>query len=122
MQGDPLVEQETQLQPQENSQKKLLWKFPSVPLILLYRTVTRNRLSPVRARVGMTALLVGYVAVWAAAGLPVYAYALSAETMGRFAAVLPAVLLAIGGAYQFTSLKRSCHVRCSNPLFFLMQK
>ncbi len=94
----------------------------TLPLILLYRTVTRKRLSPVGTRVGMTALLAGYVAVWAGAGLPVYAYALASETVGRFAAVLPAVLLVIGGVYQFTSLKRSCHARCSNPLFFLMEK
>jgi predicted metal-binding membrane protein len=70
----------------------------------------------------MVALLVGYIAVWAAAGVPVYVYALSAQSIGRVAAVLPAVLLVIGGVYQFTSLKRSCHARCSNPLFFLMQK
>ncbi len=94
----------------------------TLPLILLYRTVARNRLSLIRASVGMTTLLLGYIAVWAAAGLPVYAYALAAEATGRFAAVLPAVLLVIGGAYQFTSLKHSCHARCSNPLFFLMQK
>jgi predicted metal-binding membrane protein len=94
----------------------------TLPLILLYRTVARQRLSPVRARVGTAALLVGYIAVWAAVGLPVYVYALTAETIGSFAAVLPAVLLVIGGVYQFTSLKRSCHARCSNPLFFLMQK
>ena len=94
----------------------------TLPLILLYRTITSKRLSPLRARVGMTALLAGYVAVWALAGLPVYAYALAAETVGRFAAVLPAVLLVIGGAYQFTPLKQDCHARCSNPLFFLMQK
>ena len=95
----------------------------TLPLILLYRTATtRQRVSPVRARADTAALLVGYVAVWAVAGLPVYAYALAAETVGRFAATLPAVLLVVGGAYQFTSLKRDCHVRCSNPLFFLMQK
>jgi predicted metal-binding membrane protein len=94
----------------------------TLPLILLYRTVTRQRLSPIQARVGTTALLAGYIAVWAVAGLPIYVYALTAETMGRFAAVLPAVLLVIGGVYQFTSLKRSCHARCSNPLFFLMHK
>ncbi len=95
----------------------------TLPLILLYRTATtRQRVSPVRARADMAALLVGYIAVWAVAGLPVYAYALAAETVGRFAATLPAVLLVVGGAYQFTSLKRDCHVRCSNPLFFLMQK
>ena len=94
----------------------------TLPLILLYRTVARQRLSLLQATVGMAALLVGYIAVWAAAGVPVYVYALSAQSIGRVAAVLPAVLLVIGGVYQFTSLKRSCHARCSNPLFFLMQK
>src|SRR5919112_612701 len=94
----------------------------TLPLILLYRTVTRQRLSPIQARVGTMALLIGYIAVWAVAGLPTYVYALTAQTMGRFAVVLPAVLLVIGGVYQFTSLKRSCHARCSNPLFFLMHK
>jgi len=94
----------------------------TLPLILLYRTVARQRLSLLQARVGMAALLVGYFAVWAAAGVPVYVYALSAQSIGRVAAVLPAVLLVIGGVYQFTSLKRSCHARCSSPLFFLMQK
>src|SRR5215212_6271643 len=94
----------------------------TLPLILLYRTITRQRLSPIQARVGTTALLAGYIAVWAVAGLPIYGYALTAQAIGRFAAVLPAVLLVTGGVYQFTSLKRSCHARCSNPLFFLMHK
>jgi predicted metal-binding membrane protein len=94
----------------------------TLPLILLYRLVARQRLSPVQARMGMAALFLGYIAVWAVAGLPVYVYALTAQSIGRFAVVFPAVLLAIGGVYQFTSLKRSCHARCSNPLFFLMQK
>jgi predicted metal-binding membrane protein len=94
----------------------------TLPLILLYRVVARQRLSPVQARIGTAAMLIGYVAVWVIAGLPVYVYALTAESIGRLAAVLPAVLLVIGGAYQFTSLKRSCHARCSSPLFFLMQQ
>ena len=37
------------------------------------------------------------------------------------AGVLPALLLIVGGAYQFTPLKSICHARCSSPLFFLMQ-
>jgi predicted metal-binding membrane protein len=94
----------------------------TLPLILLYRVVTRQRLSPVRSRVGVAALLSGYIAVWMVAGLPVYLYALGTETLGSYAILLPAVLLVIGGVYQVTSLKRSCHARCSNPLFFLMQK
>src|SRR5215207_3146865 len=60
----------------------------TLPLILLYRLVARQRLSPDQARVGMAALLVGYFAVWAAAGVPVYVYALSAQSIGRVAAVL----------------------------------
>jgi predicted metal-binding membrane protein len=94
----------------------------TLPLILLYRIVIRQRLGLVQRRVGTTALVVGYVAVWALAGLPVYIYALTAESIGPGAAVLPTLLLIIGGVYQFTSLKRSCHARCSSPLFFLMQK
>jgi predicted metal-binding membrane protein len=93
----------------------------TLPLILLYRTIARNRLSQVRARVGTAMLLVGYVVVWAAAGLPVYAYNALAGTAGSLAAVLPALLLIAGGAYQFTPLKRICHARCSSPLFFLLQ-
>ena len=94
----------------------------TLPLILLYRTVTRQRLSPIQARIGTMALLIGYIAVWAVAGLPTYVYALTAETMGRYAAMLPAGLLVIGGVYQFTSLNGSCQTRCSNPLFFIMHK
>jgi predicted metal-binding membrane protein len=94
----------------------------TLPLILLYRVVTRQRFGSVQMRVGTAALVIGYVAVWVVAGLPVYVYALTAESIGRLAAVLPAILLVIGGVYQFTSLKRSCHTRCSSPLFFLMQK
>jgi predicted metal-binding membrane protein len=93
----------------------------TLPLILLYRTIARKRLSPAQARVGMACLLVGYLAVWAAVGLPVYAYGSLTEEAGSLAAVLPALLLVVGGAYQFTPLKRICHARCSNPLFFLMQ-
>jgi predicted metal-binding membrane protein len=93
----------------------------TLPLILLYRTIARNRLSLLRARVGMVSLLVGYIALWAAAGLSVYAYNSLAGAEGSLAAVLPALLLIVGGAYQFTPLKRICHTRCSSPLFFLMQ-
>ena len=93
----------------------------TLPLILLYRTIARNRLSPARARVGMVVLLAGYLVVWAAAGIPVYAYVLFSEGAGPLATVLPASLLVIGGLYQFTPLKGACHARCSSPLFFLLQ-
>ena len=93
----------------------------TLPLILLYRTIARNRLSWVWARTGMVTLLVGYIVVWTAAGLPVYAYSALVGTAGSLAAVLPGFLLIVGGIYQFTPLKRNCHARCSSPLFFLIQ-
>jgi predicted metal-binding membrane protein len=93
----------------------------TLPLILLYRTITRNRLSPAQSRVGMVVLLTGYLVVWAAAGMPVYAYSLFTEAAGSLATVLPALLLVVGGVYQFTPLKGACHARCSSPLFFLLQ-
>jgi predicted metal-binding membrane protein len=93
----------------------------TLPLILLYRTFARKRLSPARARIGTAILLVGYVAVWAMAGLPVYAYNTLTGAAGSLTVVLPALLLIVGGVYQFTPLKRICHARCSSPLFFLMQ-
>ena len=93
----------------------------TLPLILLYRHLARQRLSQAQARIGTVILLVGYVAVWASAGLPVYAYNSFSSAAGSLGAVLPALLLIIGGAYQFTPLKRICHTRCSSPLFFLMR-
>ena len=93
----------------------------TLPLILLYRTIAQNRLGSAQARVGMVALLAAYVAVWATAGMPVYAYARYAEAAGSLVSVLPASLLMVGGAYQFTPLKRICHARCSSPLFFLLR-
>jgi predicted metal-binding membrane protein len=93
----------------------------TLPLILLYRSIARHRLSPARARVGMVVLLAGYLMVWVVAGVPVYVYALFSEGAGPLATVLPASLLVIGGVYQFTPLKRICHDRCSSPLFFLLQ-
>jgi predicted metal-binding membrane protein len=93
----------------------------TLPLILLYRTVARKRLGLSRGRVNTAILIVGYVVVWAVAGLPVYVYGLFAEEVGYLVAALPALLLVVGGAYQFTPLKRICHARCSNPLLFLVQ-
>jgi predicted metal-binding membrane protein len=93
----------------------------TLPLTLLYRTLARKRLGPARARIGTAILLASYVAVWAIMGLPVHAYNSLSSAAGSLAAVLPALLLIVGGAYQFTPLKRICHARCSNPLFFLMR-
>jgi predicted metal-binding membrane protein len=93
----------------------------TLPLILLYRYLARKRLRPAQARIGTAILLGGYAAVWTAAGLPVYAYNSWSSVAGSLMVVLPALLLIVGGVYQFTPLKRICHARCSSPLFFLIQ-
>jgi predicted metal-binding membrane protein len=92
----------------------------TLPLILLYRTIARNRLCLLWARAGVVIVLLDYIAVWALAGLPVYAYNSLAGAAGSLAALWSALLLNIGGAYQFTPLKRICHARCCSPLFFLL--
>jgi predicted metal-binding membrane protein len=92
----------------------------ALPLLLLYRTIARNRLRPLVAAGGIVALLAGYLGVWTLAGLPVYAYQLLTAVAGPILTVLPGLLLLAGGVYQFTALKQGCHTRCSNPLFFLM--
>jgi predicted metal-binding membrane protein len=93
----------------------------TLPLILLYHHLARKRLRPAQARISTAILLVGYVMVWAGAGLPVFAYNAFSSAAGSLAAVLPALLLIVGGVYQFTPLKRICHARYSSPLFFLIQ-
>ena len=93
----------------------------TLPLILLYRHLARKRLRPAQAQIGTAILLVGYLVVWATAGLPVYAYNSVSSVAGSSTTVFPALLLIVGGAYQFTPLKRICHARCSSPLFFLMR-
>jgi predicted metal-binding membrane protein len=94
----------------------------ALPLVLLYRTIARKRLRAIKANAGMIGLLACYLGVWTVAGMPVYAYSLLMNARGPLAAVVPGLLLIAGGAYQFTALKRGCHTRCSNPLFFLMHK
>lgn len=94
----------------------------TLPLILLYRTIARNRLGPARARAGTALLLAGYTGVWVAVGLPVYGYSLLGELPGPARALLPGLLLVAGGVYQFTGLKSRCHARCGSPLSFLMRR
>ena len=93
----------------------------ALPLMLLYRAITRRRTGHPGAGSGMAALLTGYVVLWTAAGLPAYAYQRLIDYQSEWGAVGPGLLLLAGGIYQFTRLKRSCHARCSNPLFFLMR-
>jgi predicted metal-binding membrane protein len=81
--------------------------LPSVaPLVLLYRQRGRIR------------LVLGYLFVWAAAGIPVYALSQTVGLMAMPTAAAAAVLAA-AGVYQFMPLKDACLRTCRSPLDFL---
>jgi predicted metal-binding membrane protein len=67
---------------------------------------------------GRARLLLGYLLVWAAAGLPVYALAAAVDLMTVPSAAV-ATVLAVAGAYQFTPLKNVCLRACRSPLDFI---
>jgi len=80
----------------------------AAPLVLLYRRGASAR---------DTVLLAGgYLAVWAAAGVPAY---FASELLPMSAS--PAAL-AVAGIYQLTPAKESCLRRCRSPADFLVQR
>jgi predicted metal-binding membrane protein len=92
--------------------------LPSVtPLATLYA-----RTNPRAAQIG--GLVLGYLAVWAAAGLPAYGLAwlagwLTAGHPGAAHAAAVAVF-AVVGAYQLSPLKDRCLAHCRSPLALLL--
>jgi predicted metal-binding membrane protein len=78
----------------------------AAPLVLVYGQRGRGR------------LVLGYLLVWAATGLPVYAVVRAVDVMNppRLAA---GAVLAVAGAYQFTPLKDICLRSCRSPLDFI---
>ena len=98
----------------------LAMMLPSVtPTASLYaKTVRRNR------TVRIAGLVAGYLAVWAAAGLPAYALAwlagwLTAQHPSA-AHVLAVGAFAVAGMYQLSSLKDRCLAHCRSPLGLLL--
>ena len=94
--------------------------LPSVtPVATLYaRTVQGNR----SARIA--GLVLGYLGVWAAAGLPAFGLAwLAGWLTGRHpgaAHVAAVAVFAACGAYQLTGLKDRCLAHCRSPLALLL--
>ena len=93
--------------------------LPSVtPTASLYaRTFRDNR------AVRIAGLVVGYLAVWAAAGLPAYGLAwLTGRVTGMHpgaAHILAVAVFAVAGLYQLTPLKDACLRHCRVPHLFL---
>jgi predicted metal-binding membrane protein len=94
--------------------------LPSVtPAATLYaKTMPRNR------TVRIAGLVAGYLAVWAAAGLPAYGLArLTGWLTGTHpgAAHITAVaVFAVCGVYQLSNLKDRCLAHCRSPLGLLL--
>jgi predicted metal-binding membrane protein len=94
--------------------------LPSVaPTASLYtRTFRDNRMTRTAG------LVVGYLAVWAAAGVPAYGLAWLAGWMtGKHpsaAHVLAVAIFAAAGLYQLSSLKDRCLAHCRSPLGLLL--
>jgi len=94
--------------------------LPSVtPTASLYaKTVQANR----TARI--TGLVVGYLAVWAVAGLPAYGLAwLTGWMTGRHpgaAHILAVAVFAACGVYQLSRLKERCLAHCRSPFALLL--
>jgi predicted metal-binding membrane protein len=95
--------------------------FPSVaPITLAFAGVTRSR-GQGYAPIG--AFVLGYLAVWAAAGLvPLGALqVLDQLSIPRPGLVrLTGAVIAVAGVYQFTPLKNVCLLACRSPLGFVM--
>src|SRR5262249_58995828 len=94
--------------------------LPSVtPTASLYaRTFRDNR------AVRIAGLVVGYLAVWAAAGVPAYGLAwLTGRLTGMHpgaAPILALAVFAVPGPYPLTPLKDRCLAHCRSPIGLLL--
>jgi predicted metal-binding membrane protein len=97
---------------------------PSVaPMVLAHRMVTRHR---GESALSSSAFVAGYLSLWTLAGLaPLAAFLLfrayAVVALGETPVALGAgAVVALAGAYQFTSWKSTCLRACRTPLGFIM--
>jgi predicted metal-binding membrane protein len=92
----------------------------SLPLVTVFRTVTRRTPSLVLVLIG------GYLAIWAAFGLAGFALDSAVHVLVAWSGwrdaprVIPAALLLTAGLFQFSALKHSCLEQCRSPLGFVV--
>ena len=94
--------------------------LPSVaPTASLYARTFRDNRS-----VRIAGLVAGYLAVWAAAGVPAYGLAWLAGWLAGMhpsaAHILAVAVFAVCGMYQLSSLKDRCLAHCRSPLGLLL--
>jgi predicted metal-binding membrane protein len=97
--------------------------FPAVaPMVLTHTGVVRAR---GEGAMGTVAFVVGYLAVWTAAGLvPLGAIQLLGSSIAApvegWLPHLGGAILVLAGAYQFTPLKTACLRACRSPVDFIL--
>src|SRR5207302_6640425 len=98
--------------------------FPTIlPIVLTHRAVVVRR---GEGSLPTAALVAGYLAIWAVAGLlPLTAIIVldalgSAATPGRWVSVLTGAILIVAGLYQFSAWKGICLSACRHPIGFVI--
>jgi predicted metal-binding membrane protein len=96
--------------------------FPSVaPMTLAFASLTRSR---GEGYIPTAVFVLGYVAVWTAAGLVPLAVLQAVNhawtTPPSWLPRVGGVVIIVAGIYQFTSLKYACLRACRSPLGFIM--
>ena len=98
----------------------------ATPMILLFTTVNRRRLSQGEAVTPPMAFAAGYIAAWSAFSLVatlaqwgLHRAGLLSPMMTTTSALLGGATLVGAGIYQWTPLKTSCLRRCQSPLHFI---
>jgi predicted metal-binding membrane protein len=97
----------------------------SLPLIMLFRTITRRR----RDRALLVALLiVGYVGIWTLFGIVVYfggwmlqQIVQQSGWLETNAWILGTGIVTLAGLYKSAPLKYKCLEKCRSPLSFVME-
>jgi predicted metal-binding membrane protein len=105
--------------------------FPAAaPMILLFRTVSRQRQASGSASVPTWIFVTGYLLVWTAVGAVTWvlvqwlsdvAGQIDAAERATWAPITLGAVLIVAGLYQLTPLKRVCLDHCRSPFAFVMQ-
>jgi predicted metal-binding membrane protein len=98
----------------------------TLPLVMLFAGITKSRSN--RSEL-LALVVVGYLVVWVTFGLLVYTadlglHALVDQVHGLHENewIIPAMILAVAGVYQFSELKYRCQQQCRSPRMFLIQR
>lgn len=102
--------------------------FPTAaPMILMFARVRAGKQRRNQAVVSTWVFVAGYLTLWTAFGVPVYALAVVTERVvsqvglsSLELARIGGVLIVLAGVYQLSPLKNACLAHCRSPLHFVL--